>query len=169
MSSPALRDPTAAERASLEAFLDEQRLELAKRVRGASERDARRHLVDSATTLGGLVKHLCWVEKVWFTLRLEQVPREEWPWPWPLDEDPDAGFRLLEQETVPGLLEHYGQACARSRKYAAQYELDHVVPHERHGEVSLRWIYLHMIEETARHAGHADILREQLDQLRGEA
>jgi Protein of unknown function (DUF664) len=64
---------------------------------------------------------------------------------------------------VAGVLADYQAACEQSRAAAAEHELDHVVPHDRLGSVSLRWILVHMVEETARHAGHADILREQTD------
>jgi Protein of unknown function (DUF664) len=68
------------------------------------------------------------------------------------------------------VLATYDAACARSREIAAKFELDYVVPQEELGQVSLRWIYAHMIEETARHAGHAghaDILRELTDGATG--
>ena len=80
---------------------------------------------------------------------------------------PDAEFRLEPGDTVERLLAEYQEACAASRATAAGHALDDVAPHLRMGEVSLRWIYVHLIEETARHAGHADILREQLDGTTG--
>lgn len=61
----------------------------------------------------------------------------------------------------------YQQVCARSREIVARYDLDHVVPHPQLGEVSVRWILVHLIEETARHVGHADILRELTDGTTG--
>jgi hypothetical protein len=61
----------------------------------------------------------------------------------------------------------YERACARSREIAAGYALDHLGAHPHLGPVSLRWVYVHMIEETARHVGHADILREQTDGATG--
>jgi Protein of unknown function (DUF664) len=81
--------------------------------------------------------------------------------------DPDAEFRLESGDTVEQLLAEYQEACAWSRATAAGYALDDVAPHFRMGEVSLRWIHVHMIEETARHAGHAGTLREQLDGTTG--
>jgi hypothetical protein len=69
----------------------------------------------------------------------------------------------LMDDTVAGVLADYRASCARSRTAADAHGLDDAVPHDRLGTVSLRWIYVHMIEETARHAGHADILREQTD------
>jgi hypothetical protein len=65
------------------------------------------------------------------------------------------------------LIEGYERACAASRQVAARFSLDDSVPHARMGMVSLRWIYVHMIEESARHVGHADILREQTDGATG--
>jgi hypothetical protein len=64
---------------------------------------------------------------------------------------------------VDGLIAQYDTQCNLSRQVAALYELADTAPHPKLGKVSLRWIYVHMIEETARHAGHADILREQID------
>ena len=75
-----------------------------------------------------------------------------------------AGARPPLRRASPRRVE---AACATSRATAAAHALDDVAPHFRMGEVSLRWIYVHMIEETARHAGHADILRELIDGTAG--
>lgn len=151
----------ANERSTLEAFLDFYRDAVKRKVRGVSDIDARRRLVPSATTLGGLVKHLYWVEMNWFQRTLAQVPDSELP---PVAWDhPDATFRMEQEDTVNGLIVDYDRQCELSKQIAAQHELTDTAPHAQLGEVSLRWIYIHMIEETARHAGHADILREQLD------
>ncbi|HEY2696750.1 MAG TPA: DUF664 domain-containing protein [Pseudonocardiaceae bacterium] len=75
----------------------------------------------------------------------------------------DDDWQVLDDDTVAGLIAEYEHACTQSRDIAAGYDLDHAVPHAYLGQVSLRWIYVHMIEETARHTGHADILREQTD------
>ena len=153
----------AAERATLEAFLDHQREEVAATVRDLSDDDARSRLVPSATTLAGLLKHLTRVEASWFQRRLDRVPADELPplrW---LADGPDGDFVVDPDDSVASLIAAYEAQCADSRATAARYHLDDVVPHPSLGEVSLRWIYVHMIEETARHAGHADILREQLD------
>jgi hypothetical protein len=154
---------TAGEREMLDAFLDDYREAMTRKLRGVSEEDARRRLVGSETTLGGLVKHLRWVEQSWFQRVLARTPDDQLlPPPW-TDDDPDADFRLDVDETVEGIIAEYERECERSRETAGAYELSATSPHPRFGEVSLRWIYLHMIEETARHVGHADILREQLD------
>jgi uncharacterized damage-inducible protein DinB len=159
---------TADERVMLEAFLDNYRAELVRKVRGVSEEDARRRLVPSATTLGGLIKHMRWVELGWFQRVLGQRSWDELP-PRPYSEaDPDGDFRLEADETLESVIAEFEAQCQRSRESAAGYPLDHTVPHQHMGQVSLRWIYLHMIEETARHAGHADILREQIDGTAGD-
>lgn len=159
---------TSDERATLEAFLNYLRDAVAHKARGVSEADARRRLVPSETTLGGLVKHLRWVELHWFQRVLARTPADQLPAaPWTKD-DPDADFRMEEGETVEGLIAEYEAECERSRETAAKYQLTDSGPHRKFGEVSLRWIYVHMIEETGRHAGHADILREQIDGTTGD-
>jgi Protein of unknown function (DUF664) len=70
-------------------------------------------------------------------------------------------------DTAENLVAGYERACAASREVASGFALDDRVPHSRLGQVSLRWIYVHMIEESARHVGHADILREQTDGATG--
>jgi Protein of unknown function (DUF664) len=70
-------------------------------------------------------------------------------------------------EGQESLIARYEQACAASRRTAVRFALDDCVPHPRMGQVSLRWIYVHLIEESARHVGHADILREQTDGATG--
>lgn len=173
MTDPATSDPppldsaelaaSAGERETFEAFLDLYRQTVTRKVRGVSGEGARRRLVPSMTTLGGIVKHLRWVEEAWFQRVLAGIPAAELPpVPW-TDEDPDADFRMERDETVDGLVAAYEEQCALSHQVAAERELDYAVPHRRLGKVTLRWVYVHMIEETARHAGHADILREQLD------
>jgi hypothetical protein len=157
----------ADERTTLETFLDYYREAVKAKVRDLSEEDARRRLVPSATTLAGLIKHLCRVEVSWFQHRLAQIPSEDLPVLRWIDE-PDGDFRVSPEETVEMLIAQYDEQCALSRQTAARFKLNEVVPHPALGQVSLRWIYVHMIEETARHAGHADILREQLDGTTGD-
>lgn len=155
---------TANEREMLEVFVDFYREELKGKLTGVSEVDARRKLVPSLTTLIGLVKHNAAVERNWFQHRLLQVPREEISLNANGD---DRSWAVTEGETIADVLADYDAACEVSRQNAAKYPLEHVVPHDRLGQVSLRWIYLHMIEEIARHAGHGDILREQIDGVTG--
>jgi hypothetical protein len=159
---------TGDERSALEAFLEYYRDTVKRKVAGLSDEQARRRLVPSMTTLGGLIKHLRWVEMNWFQRVLASVPATELPpVPWN-DDDPDADFRVGEDETLAGLIEQYDAQCALSRSVAATRDLEDAGAHAELGAVSLRWIYLHMIEETSRHAGHADILRELVDGTVGE-
>jgi uncharacterized damage-inducible protein DinB len=146
------------ERATLEAFLDDYRDILVRKVSGLSDTDARRALVASQTTVGGLVKHLRWAEYGWFEQLLPERSDDN-----RRIHDRAWEFRFLVDESLPTLLADYQGQCDKSRRLAAEYPLEHTVPHRRFGAVSLRWIYVHMIEETARHTGQIDILREQLD------
>jgi uncharacterized damage-inducible protein DinB len=162
------RAAVADERTTLEAFLDYYREAMKAKVRGLSEEDANRRLVPSHTTLASLIKHLTRVEMSWFQHRLDQMPLEKLPYLKRVIEESDADFRVEPDETVEVLVARYDEQCARSRDIAATKELDDVVPHPMLGEVTMRWIMVHMIEETARHAGHADILREQIDGATGD-
>lgn len=157
-----LKSAAAGERTVLEAFLDFYRDALVRKVSGLSEDDARRQLVGSSTTLAGLIKHLRIIEMNWFQRILEQTPEDDLPitvaW-----QDPDSTFRVEASETISDLVAAYRQQCEISRQVASARQLSSTVPNAELGNVSLRWIYVHMIDETARHVGHADILREQTD------
>jgi hypothetical protein len=155
---------TGTEREVLEAFLEFHRGVVVRKLLGVSEADARRRLVPSQTTLIGLVRHLAGVESDWFRRRLggEDIPRQSGT-----GGDDDGSWTVGDDETVAQVVAEYERSCARSREVAARLALDDSVPHSRLGRVSLRWVYVHMIEETARHAGHADILREQVDGATG--
>ena len=155
---------TGTEREVLEAFLDFHREVLIRKVSGISEKEARQRRVPSETTLAGLVKHMIGVERGWFQRVLAGRSAE--------DIGPNVGggddsWELADDETLESLIEEYRRTCEQSRQTAARFTLDHAVPQRRLGQVSLRWIYVHMVEETARHVGHADILREQTDGATG--
>jgi len=153
-------EPTliADERTQVEEFLDTNRDELVETVEGLTEEQARRRLVPSLTTPLGLLKHVTWAEQVWFHVGLAGRTREELGLP--LENDPS--WEVTEEDTVASVVAAYRRVCAEAREIAAPYTLDDLVTHNRRGPLTLRWLYLHMIEETARHAGHADILREQI-------
>ncbi|WP_431935010.1 DinB family protein [Micromonospora sp. RP3T] len=151
---------TGDERAILDAFLDFHRATVLRKARGLADADAGRRLVPSLTTLAGLLKHLALVEGNWFVRLFAPEPGDVYL---TSQADADASFTLGPDDTVEALAAAYEAACARSRAVAARFDLDHVVPHPQLGEVSLRWVLVHLIEETARHAGHADILRELTD------
>lgn len=148
----------SAERQQLEAFLDDNRAELAGALTGLTEEQVRRRLVPSLTTLLGLVKHAAWAERVWFQVSLLGHGREELGIPRHIDDS----FRLAATDSIASITSDFGAACAESRYAAAAYGLDDLALHNRRGPLTLRWVYAHMIEEHARHAGHADILREQI-------
>jgi hypothetical protein len=147
---------------TLETFLDQYRDVIVRKVDGLSEEDARRRLVPSATTPGGIVKHLRWVEFGWFRQLLgDRAGTHQ------RAHDRMIEFTVMPHDSVDELVAGYRAACAESRRVAAGYALDDTVPHDTMGPVSLRWIYVHLIEETARHAGQLDILREQIDGATG--
>jgi hypothetical protein len=153
---------TGSEREILEAFLDLYRDIMVAKVAGLSTEAARRRLVPSSTTLAGLIKHLASVEREWFRGILDQRPAEEVG-----VRVTDDGWGIDPDESIEGLVADYRRACDESRAVAARLALDDSAPMPRLGQVSLRWIYVHLIEETARHAGHADVLREQTDGATG--
>lgn len=161
---PEERVSAGTEREVLEAFLDCQRRQITAKVAGVSEADARRRVVPSMTTLAGLIKHLTAVERNWFQRQLAQRDPADIPGN---SRGDDQSWELSPGDTLGTLIELYDNVCAESRQIAAGFALDDAVPSKRLGEVKLRWIYAHMIEETAQHAGHADILRELIDGATG--
>lgn len=162
-----IRTPVAAdERPSLEAFLDFHRATVAVKVAGLSEELARRRLVGSRTTVAGIVNHLAAAERYWFHARMLG---DGWTYPgWRVDEDAD--WDVPESVTLADLVADYERACEESRGIVTDLSLDALaaVPGERGHYVSLRWVMLHMTEETARHNGHLDVLRELLDGSTGQ-
>jgi hypothetical protein len=153
-------EPTliADERTQLEDFLDTNRAELVETLAGLTEEQARRRLVPSLTTPLGLLKHVTWAEQVWFHVGLAGRTRDELGIPY----ENDPSWAVDDADTVASVVAAYERVCAEAREIAASYSLDDLVRHNRRGPLTLRWLYLHMIEEIARHAGHADILREQI-------
>jgi len=148
----------AGEREQLEAFLHDQRLEIAGLLEGLSEEQARRRLVPSKTSVLSLVKHCTFVERVWFDVAFEGRTRAEVGLP----EQVDESFDLDDHDTVESVRSGYLAAAASAEEIAARHSLDDVALHNRRSPMSLRWVYLHLVEELARHAGHGDILREQI-------
>jgi hypothetical protein len=148
----------ADERTQLEAFLDTNRDELVETLDGLTEEQARRRLVPSLTTPLGLVKHVTWAEQVWFHVSLAGRTREELGIP----HENDPSWEVTDDDTIASVVAEYRRVCAEAREIASAYTLHDLVLHNRRGPLTLRWLYLHMVEEIARHAGHADILREQI-------
>ena len=155
---------TGDEKTMLSAFLDRYRETILWKLDGLSTHQAAQRLVPSATTLLGIVKHLAYVERGWFQ---GDVAGEPISFPWPESEsDGDPDFRIEAGDTVESVSALYRHEIARSREIVARRSLDDLSTEEK--PHSLRWIMIHMIEETARHAGHADILRELTDGAVGQ-
>lgn len=111
-------------------------------------------MVASGTSLLGIVKHMGYVEQGWFQEVIDRREIESIP--------PDDEFTPADDETVDQMVAFFDEQCAISREILASRDLDEMVPFGD-GELSIRDVVVHMIEETARHAGHMDILREQID------
>ena len=128
--------------------------------------DARRAPLSTSPlmTLAGLVNHLRWVEYYWFQVMLLG---EEDHGPW-TEGDPDREMRVALEVPIIQLLDEYQSQCARYRDLVASLDLDTASKRPVSGRpVTLRWILFHLIEETARHNGHLDILRELADGVTG--
>jgi hypothetical protein len=153
-----------SEKETLLAFLDNNRAVMVWKLDGLSEGDARRPMVRSGTNMLGLVKHLAWVERWWFEYNF--AGREvDFPWS---DDDPDADFRVEAEESIADIVTLYEVSVADSNEIIDSADLDDLAAVSRDGvSRSLRWIVGHMVEETARHAGHADIVRELIDDNTG--
>ena len=157
----------ATELEMLNSFLDYHRATLLWKVSGVSEENLKRQAVPtSSLTLLGLVKHLAYVERSWFQHRFKN---DNVTFPW-TKEDPDADWRIEPDETTEGILRLYDEECEKSRQIVAAASLDEKAARSwpDGNSPTLRWIMYHMIEETARHNGHADLLREAVDGATGE-
>ncbi|OXM68803.1 DinB family protein [Amycolatopsis vastitatis] len=154
---------TGGERDILSSQLDRLRATVAWKCSDLPDDQARLvHLPSELTTVAGLLGHLSLNEWYWFAVVIDG---EEDTWEERLKEDPDAEFRT--EAPMPELLADYAKQCERSRDIVANHDLDDQVTHN--GETfNVRWVLTHMIEETARHAGHLDLLRELTDGLTGE-
>lgn len=160
---------TADERGSLIGWLDVQRSLVRPKCEGLSEADAHRQLLPSSplTTVAGLVSHLRWVEYSWFTENLLGTP-DTGQTPFTEGGHPDAEM-FVDHVPLAQLLDEYDAECARSNETLTDFTLDDVekAALPMRGPASTRYILNHMLEETARHLGHLDILRELLDGSRG--
>ncbi|WP_051451700.1 DinB family protein [Actinospica robiniae] len=152
--------PVAPERVALAEWLDYHRAELLAKIDGLDDEQAARRVVPSLNTLHGLVRHLTKVEHVWFVTVM--LGSDE-PAPFGFPDRRDGDFLLDDDATLEQDVARFLRACERSRAIYEQFDLDDVGEHRRIGQVDLRWVMLHMIEEYAQHNGHADILRELID------
>lgn len=150
---------TGEERELLENTLDLNRSELVRVVEGLSDAQARQRRVPSLSTPISLIKHCAAAERIWFQRTLAGMSSNECDG---YASGGDASFCVADDETLDDVIAEYVAACRRSREIAAVHALDDTAEHHVVGAVNLRFIYIGMIAEVARHAGHADILAEQI-------
>jgi uncharacterized damage-inducible protein DinB len=156
------------ERTILTTFLDYARDTVHAKCAGITEENARRAPLPGSPlmTISGLVSHLRWVETGWVEVTLLGGERHSPS----TEDDPDREMRIATEIPIAQLLADYRASCARHRELVAPLDLDFPSRGKlgwRTEPVSLRWILMHLIEETARHNGHIDILREMADGVTG--
>ncbi len=166
--------PAAGELETLNGFLDFQRATLRWRTEGLDAEGFSRRVAASAMTLGGMLKHLTFVESYWFTYRLlGEAPLEPFrsvDW----DSTPDWDWTSAADDSPEDLRAMWQAAVAQSREVVTRVHADGgldrllAVPWPDGTTPSLRWVLVHMIEEYARHNGHADLIREAIDGQTGE-
>jgi hypothetical protein len=160
---------TADERTMLEGWLDYHRQTLALKCDGLGDVQLRTaSAAPSELTLMGLVRHMAEVERIWF----RKVLVDDDPGPLYYSEaDPDGEFHLTESDTWQEARATWQAEIGTARRNAAGFGLDDTARGRSRlteDPISLRWIYTHMIEEYARHNGHADLLRERIDGVTGD-
>lgn len=154
----------ADEWTTLTSMLDFLRATAVMKAEGLSDQQAWATPVPPSTlTPAGVVKHLSATERFWFSIDFAGL---DVPWPYP-DEDPHGNFRRDEGDTIAGVLEEYQLECERSRAAIVGAALDDKAKGEGM-DFNLRYALVHMIEETARHCGHLDLLRETTDGETGQ-
>ena len=155
---------TGDEKTSLRIALQRHRDVVLWKIEGLDDDQLRRQMTPSGTSLLGLVKHLAAVEYSWFGTTFG---RETEPLPFD-EEDPDADLRITTDDTTADIVEFYKRAWRASDQVIDEIGLDDLGNAWWGEQVSMRWVLIHMVEETARHAGHADILRELIDGATGD-
>jgi uncharacterized damage-inducible protein DinB len=161
---PGLVRPVTDERAALLAFLAQQRSVLRVAIHGLTDEQATATPSASALSLAGLIKHVASVERYWMDIVVQRQRKTEG--------DYASTFRLGPGETLASVLDLYSEVAGETEAIVAGIpDMGQAVPIPRDvpwfpSDVeawSVRWVLLHLIEETARHAGHADVIRESLD------
>jgi hypothetical protein len=163
MQSPRYPLSVGTERELLEQHLEFCRQTIIYKVTGISKDNGVKRLGPTSTSVLGILRHLTEVEYGWFHINFAGLEYNEGRYS---DANPNGDFEILESDTVESLLEGYIKACENSRQVCVGKGLDELGTEPRprdDAKPSLRWIYLHMIDETARHAGHLDIYRELID------
>src|SRR4029453_14406777 len=155
---------TGAEKESLKVALDRHRDAILWKLEGLDDEQLGRPMVPSGTSLLGLVKHLAAVEYGWFC---DTFGRDAEPLPFD-DDDPDAALRIEPGETTEDVLAFYGRARAAADQAIDELDVEDTGTAWFGEAVTMRWVLIHMVEETARHAGHADTLRELIDGMAGD-
>jgi uncharacterized damage-inducible protein DinB len=165
---PGNAPPLTDERQLLLAYIAQQRDGLRNTAYGLTDEQARLTPTAGTLSIGGLIKHVAATEEYWIGLAIDRQP----------DGDDAAqqsayenGFTLLPDETLAGVLATYDAVAQETEAVVAKLDLEQPVPVPRDAPWfpddvdawSVRWVLLHVIEETARHAGHADIVRESID------
>jgi uncharacterized damage-inducible protein DinB len=163
MEAPRYPLSIGSERELLEQHLEFCRQTIIYKVTGISKDNGIKRLGPTSTSVLGVLRHLTEVEYGWFQINFAGLSYTEGRYS---EANPNGDFEILEPDTVESLLNDYKAACENSRKICKGKGLDEVASEPRprdDAKPSLRWIYLHMIDETARHAGHLDIYRELID------
>jgi hypothetical protein len=167
---PARAEPQrdAGERVMLEEWLDYHRATLRLKCAGLDDEQLRRRSCEpSDMSLLGLVRHLTDVERGWFLRGVAGQTAEQVPALYYSDEDPEGDFSNVAAADSAAVFATYDQAIADIHAATAGADLDRTFG-DTGSPCSVRWVYLHMIEEYARHNGHADLLRERIDGATGE-
>lgn len=161
-----ITDPSIdRERRLLSMFLDLQRAAVVRKLDSLSDEDARKTPTASSLSLLGILKHSAIWERRWFQI---MFAGRDFPDEWPnVQGEEDDDLKIGDEDTVAQWLAYYEEQVAASREISADTDLSTPCAWPKQAHRSLRWVMLHMIEESARHAGHADIIRETLDGTRG--
>ena len=163
----------AEERATLLELSDWYRTGVVGKVDGLAPRHAIATPLRSATSIAGLIKHLAIDEDSWFSVRFAGNEPLDWYAHVDWDADPDWEFHTALDEPLELQVRRYQEACENTRRIIAEHDLDDLSVAQQGtsrepGPFTLRFAVTHMLEETARHLGHLDILRELLDGTTGE-
>ena len=164
--------PQPDERTALDSFLDYFRATIRWKADGLTDEQARAATVEpSIMSIAGLLRHMAEVERHWFQMYLRGDAEDRLFW----HEHPEADFLVPKSVTLADCLALYDREVATSRQIAAGYALDDLAAvndrdrgFDADWQPNLRWIMVHMIEEYARHAGHADLIRERIDGATGD-